>query len=168
MAPAWRGRARRIGLLFVPAAGVCGVIAACSQASPTTKNPGDDIFNDTEASTAMYAQPDGYVAPDSPFAPVNEDATYGSSYGATGYQVLSVCEPPDGSSPSDAAAAHDAAATDASSAYGTGSSAGCLPFPPECAGATPCTCLIAHFAAQTPCTYPHCETGMGFSIDCPQ
>jgi hypothetical protein len=152
-------------VFFVPAAGVCGAIAACSQASPTAKNPGDDIYVDTEASTTSYAQPDGYVAPDSPFAPVYEDATYGSTYGGEGgYTALTVCEPPDGSTPSDAGAA----GADASPAYGTGSAGACLPFPAECADATPCTCLITHFAAQTPCTYPHCETGNGFSIDCPQ
>jgi hypothetical protein len=175
-----RRKARWLGA--VVACGLAG-LAACSQASPSsTKNPGDDLIVDVEAST-MLPQPDAADYDDGFFN--GTDGPYGGGYaGSTGYAVITICPPPDASAGAsgDAAAAVDATAVaygDASAAYGdggwgatygsTGTAASCTPMPAACSSKPDCNCLFTAFNSSLPCTYPHCEDAMsgGFTLYCP-
>jgi hypothetical protein len=181
-------RGRLIGwLLGALLASPAGAIAACSTnvaSSPLGK--GDTVIVDPEPDAgAPEAQPDADEA-DSPYAPVDGSEIFGSGYGdASGYEVLTICEPADASAEAstpketDASAEAsteastsretDAAAPDAGSySLNAGLDAGCQPLPPACASqpASACECILATLAAVIPCV-PSCRVDKGFHVYCP-
>jgi hypothetical protein len=159
--------------------------AACSTAVTSAPlGKGDTLYVDVEASTLPPQPTDDGPSDDSPFARVDGSGIYGTSYDAS-YPVLTVCEPPDGStsekadSGKDASAGSNSEGADASAGSGDGGKyeagayvAGdggpaCTPLPAACASQPDCECLLGALASTLPCSYPHCSIDKGFQIYCP-
>jgi len=153
----------RLVVLLVSCA--IGLAVACN-GSPESGEPlgkGDHVIVDVDATT-LPPQPDADLAPDSEFAPVPGSTMYGTQYDARA--LLTICEPPDGSTGGDSAAEAPADAADGV-ADGAPMATGCQPFPAACASEPNCPCLFGVFATQLPCAYPSCGVKNGFSLYCP-
>jgi hypothetical protein len=160
-------RGRLIGWLL-GATGVAGAIAACSTnvaSSPLGK--GDTVIVDPEPDAgAPQTQPPDTVGPDSAYAPVDGSEIFGSGYGdASGYEVLTICEPADASAEASTSKELDAAV---SYSLGASTDGGCQALPPACTGdpASVCECILVTLAAVIPCV-PYCGIEKGFHIYCP-
>jgi hypothetical protein len=177
-----------------------GAALSCSTGESTAPlGHGDTLIVDVEASAGQTTSPtatDADLDPDGIFDPLDSSSIYGNgNYDAAQYAVLRICLPPDASASSKdgGKASKDAGVTSEpveasagspdASAGGTGvvytdagyvvGDAGCVDFPSSCdptAQPSPCSCLLGAFAADVPCTYPHCEDNSdksGYTMYCP-